>query len=225
MVQNGPTDHFGRNDLIPNRILAFARPKWTKMVHFGPFRSANRTLAIPEGSTGTGGECDLSSECIRCHLIAFNQEQTFPGCICWWWRVEASLGPPWIGTGKGLRVKTQRAKTSENFSEESNLPRRFRRYPEMLEHPAKVMSSIFWETFWNIFREHFFFQEVFRSFCPLRFYPLALSDGCTKLLRQEPGLWRPATTASDAPFLLSLLSCCIELLICECFTYSWGLFT
>ena len=58
MVQNGPNDHFGRNDLIPNRILAFARPKWTKMVHFGPFwpkevhfgpfRSANRTLATPE---------------------------------------------------------------------------------------------------------------------------------------------------------------------------------
>ena len=58
MVQNGPNDHFGQNDLIPNRISAFARPKWTKMVHFGPFwpqevhfgpfRSANRTLAIPE---------------------------------------------------------------------------------------------------------------------------------------------------------------------------------
>ena len=34
--------------------------------------------------------------------------------------------------GNGLRVKTQRANTSENFSEESNLPRRFRRYPEIL---------------------------------------------------------------------------------------------
>ena len=32
MAQNGPKDHFGRNDLIPIRILAFARPKWTKMV-------------------------------------------------------------------------------------------------------------------------------------------------------------------------------------------------
>ena len=60
MVQNGPNDHFGQNDLIPNWILAFARPKWTKMVHFGPFwpevvhfgpfRSANRTLAIPDAS-------------------------------------------------------------------------------------------------------------------------------------------------------------------------------
>ena len=34
--QNGPNDHFGQNDLIPNRILAFTRPKWTKIVHFGP---------------------------------------------------------------------------------------------------------------------------------------------------------------------------------------------
>ena len=58
MVQNGPYDHFGQNDLIPNWILALNEPKWTKMVHFGPFwlegvhfgpfRSANRTLAIPE---------------------------------------------------------------------------------------------------------------------------------------------------------------------------------
>ena len=32
MVQIGPNDHFGQNDLIPNWILAFARPKWT-----GPF--------------------------------------------------------------------------------------------------------------------------------------------------------------------------------------------
>ena len=56
--QNGPNDHFGQNDQIPNQILAFAGPKWTKMLHFGafwpegahfgPFRSANRTLAIPD---------------------------------------------------------------------------------------------------------------------------------------------------------------------------------
>ena len=58
MDQNGPHDHFGQNGLIPNWILAFASPKWTKMVHFGPFwpeedhfgpfRSANRTLATPD---------------------------------------------------------------------------------------------------------------------------------------------------------------------------------
>ena len=63
--QNGPNDHLGQNDLIQNRILAFARPNWTKTVHFGPFwpeevhsgpfRSANRTLAIPEsGSVDRG---------------------------------------------------------------------------------------------------------------------------------------------------------------------------
>ena len=47
MAQNGQNDHFGQNDLIPNRILV--DQKWTKMVHFvhfglkevyfGPFRS------------------------------------------------------------------------------------------------------------------------------------------------------------------------------------------
>ena len=37
--QNGPNDHVGQNDLIPNRILALARPKRTKMVHFGLKRS------------------------------------------------------------------------------------------------------------------------------------------------------------------------------------------
>ena len=39
-----------------------------------------------------------------------------------------------------------------------------------------MISSIFWEIFWNIFCEHFFLREVFRSFYPLRFYPLALSE-------------------------------------------------
>ena len=34
---NGPNDHFGQNGHIPNWILAFARPKRTKMVHFGQF--------------------------------------------------------------------------------------------------------------------------------------------------------------------------------------------
>ena len=58
MVQNSPNDDFGQMTLFQTKIFAFARPKWTKMVHFGqfwpeevhfgPFRSANRTLAIPE---------------------------------------------------------------------------------------------------------------------------------------------------------------------------------
>ena len=37
MVQNGQDDHCGQNDRIPNRICVFARPKWTSMVHFGPW--------------------------------------------------------------------------------------------------------------------------------------------------------------------------------------------
>ena len=34
MVQNGPNDHFGRNALNPNWILAFAGPKWTIVLVF-----------------------------------------------------------------------------------------------------------------------------------------------------------------------------------------------
>ena len=48
MAQNGQNDHFGQNDLIPNRIW-YSRdqngpifgPFWPEGVHFGPFRSAN----------------------------------------------------------------------------------------------------------------------------------------------------------------------------------------
>ena len=57
MFQNDQDDHFGLNDLIPSLIWEL---KWTKMihlgpfwpeeVHFGPFRSANCTLAIPDES-------------------------------------------------------------------------------------------------------------------------------------------------------------------------------
>ena len=64
MVQNGPNDHFGQNDLILDWLLAFAGPKWTKMVHFGPFwpdfgpfRSSNRTLAIPELLSDSSNLC------------------------------------------------------------------------------------------------------------------------------------------------------------------------
>ena len=54
--QNGQNDHFGQNDFIPNWILAFARPEWSIVVHFGLERSilvhlgrsANRTLATPD---------------------------------------------------------------------------------------------------------------------------------------------------------------------------------
>ena len=74
-------------------------------------------------------------------------------------------------SGNGLRVKTPRAKTSENFSEDCNLPRRFRRYPETLWNPVKVISAIFWGIFWNIFCEHFFLPRSFQKFLPFAFLP------------------------------------------------------
>ena len=80
MVQNGPNDHFGQNGLILNWILAFARPKWTKMVHFGPFwpeevhlgpfRSANRTLATPDKQTGGNDICVATGIAVRCRRDA-----------------------------------------------------------------------------------------------------------------------------------------------------------
>ena len=35
MVENGPNNYFGQNDLILNRTLAFAGPKWSILVHVG----------------------------------------------------------------------------------------------------------------------------------------------------------------------------------------------
>ena len=55
MAQNGQN---GQNDLIPNKFSVFRRQTWTKVVHFGlfwpeevhfgPFGSANHTLATPD---------------------------------------------------------------------------------------------------------------------------------------------------------------------------------
>ena len=47
MVQNGPNDHFGQNDLIPNWILAFDGPKWSILVHSGLKRSSLVHLGPP----------------------------------------------------------------------------------------------------------------------------------------------------------------------------------
>ena len=47
MVQNGPDDHFGQNGLILNWILAFARPKWSILVHSGLKRSILVHLGPP----------------------------------------------------------------------------------------------------------------------------------------------------------------------------------
>ena len=47
LEQNGPNDRFGQNDLIPSWSLAFARPTWTKTVHFGPFWPEEVRLGPP----------------------------------------------------------------------------------------------------------------------------------------------------------------------------------
>ena len=47
MVQNGANDHFGQNDLISNRNVAFASPKWSILVHFGLKRSILVHLGPP----------------------------------------------------------------------------------------------------------------------------------------------------------------------------------
>ena len=74
-------------------------------------------------------------------------------------------------------VKAQRVKTSENFSEESNVPRRFRRYPEILYNPLKVISPLSSGKISEMSSANIFssakFSEVFN---PLRFHPLALSE-------------------------------------------------
>ena len=72
MVRNGQDDHFGQNDLVPNRILVFARPKWTKMpqfgpfwpeeAHFGSFGSVNRTLATPDSGNRQNGVSRVLSQ-------------------------------------------------------------------------------------------------------------------------------------------------------------------
>ena len=61
-------------------------------------------------------------------LVLFNS--LFMSCHALFESAKIKMGRP--KAGNGLWVKTQRAKTSENFSEESSLPRRFQRYPEIL---------------------------------------------------------------------------------------------
>ena len=56
--ENGQNDHFGQIDLILNLILALARPKWTKMVHFGHFGQRRPNLVHLSPPTGTGATPD-----------------------------------------------------------------------------------------------------------------------------------------------------------------------
>ena len=45
---NWSNDHFGQIDLIANRLLAFARPKWTKMANQSKrYLETNETVVKP----------------------------------------------------------------------------------------------------------------------------------------------------------------------------------
>ena len=70
------------------------------------------------------------------------------------------FGPGFSFSGNGLRVKTQRVKTSENFSEESNLPRRFRRYAEILSNPGKMWYLLSSEKSSEISSANIFFSSA-----------------------------------------------------------------
>ena len=72
--QNGPNDHFGQNDIVPNRILAFARPRWSILVHLGPptvLGHLNKDLAercgLPQSPCFTGS----ASNCSENYLVLF----------------------------------------------------------------------------------------------------------------------------------------------------------
>ena len=105
------------------------------------------------------------------------------GCLFWWGMTVGLVACFAVALRCAGRVKTQGAKTSENFSEESNLPRRFREDIEKncvrkntIKSREKVISSIFWEIFWNIFCEHFS-SAKFSKFLPFAFLPFGSLRG------------------------------------------------
>ena len=55
---------------------------------------------------------------LQCPILVLNLRQELPECL----KLLSGFLASQISTGNGLRVKAQRVKTSENFSEESNLP-------------------------------------------------------------------------------------------------------
>ena len=105
MAPNGQNDLSGQNDLILNRILVFARPKWTILVHFGlkrfgPFRSASRTLATPA----------------RC---ACDADRRFVGVVCGFCSLRSNLlqlaRPPLAGHSEAwLGVAARRLSGAEH---------------------------------------------------------------------------------------------------------------
>ena len=77
--------------------------------------------------------------------------------------------------GNGLRVKTEGGQKLPKFWRKLLIRKqssaKFRRYPQILYNPMKVISSIFRDIFRNIFRKHFFLPRSFRSFIPPGFLP------------------------------------------------------
>ena len=63
--------------------------------------------------------------------------------------------------GKNFRKLLRRKRSSAKISKIS----------KNTINPVKVISSIFWEIFWNIFREHFFLPRSFQKFLPFAFLP------------------------------------------------------
>ena len=103
MAHNGQNDHLGQNDFIPNCILAFARPKWTitvhfgpfwpEEVHFGPFRSANRTLATPDHPSGPvrDNPLPIAGGVYRTHFPCFHRYRASIAEIPFCW---GGIAPP-----------------------------------------------------------------------------------------------------------------------------------
>ena len=93
------------------------------------------------------------------HLLACN---TFWPSLCIWAKC----------AGNSLKGKNPEGKKRPKTSQKKAIfRRRYRRYPEILKKPVKVISSIFSKIFWNIFCEHFFLPRSFQKFLPFAFLP------------------------------------------------------
>ena len=89
-------------------------------------------------------------------------------CLSQFWKRLKGENPE----GKYFWVKTQRVNTSENFSEESNLPRRFRRYPEnSIKSSKRYIFYLLRNLLKYLLRTFFSSAKFSEVFYPLRFLP------------------------------------------------------
>ena len=81
-------------------------------------------------------------------------------------------------SGNGLRVKIQRVKLPKTYQKKAI----FREDFEVIQKYYKIQYKWYLLSYEKSSEissaNNFFFREVFRSFYPFRFYPLALSDNC-----------------------------------------------